>query len=187
MEFYLTYQGPLKSNGDSDHKQEIRNYFKPQLEKLWEIPPLDSHKEYLKIESLKEVKNCILERSGFYFAPLVNQKLKLLCQLDVLLLWQEEPGQILGHGGDIDNRLKTLFDALSIPTHDQIKQIQTKLSDDKEKPFYCLLEDDKLITSVNVKTHTLLYPQEQDSFIYSLINVKIKAKELIWANINIST
>ncbi|MDF1815001.1 MAG: hypothetical protein P1V20_22545 [Verrucomicrobiales bacterium] len=41
MEFTLIYEGPLKSNGDRDHKQAIRAYLKPQLEMLWTLPPLN--------------------------------------------------------------------------------------------------------------------------------------------------
>ncbi len=57
-------------------------------------------------------------------------------------------------GGDIDNRLKTLFDAMRIPvaTEDYIRRIPA----DDEKPMYCLLEDDKLITKITVETDQLL-------------------------------
>jgi hypothetical protein len=35
--------------------------------------------------------------------------------LKITLLRPEEPGAIILQSGDIDNRLKTLFDALSVP------------------------------------------------------------------------
>ena len=53
---------------------------------------------------------------GFKFAPLVNKKLELVSELDILFLRPEEPGQIVS-GGDIDNCLKTLFDALRCPSN----------------------------------------------------------------------
>ena len=124
MEFYLTYQGPLKSNGDTQHKHNIREYFKPQLQRLWKIPPLNNHDGYLTIDNKKGGKNVIKEVAGIYFAPLITSKLSLLCQLDILLLWPEEPGNIIKNGGDIDNRLKTLFDALAYPTPGQIEKLK---------------------------------------------------------------
>ena len=85
MEFYLTYQGPLKSNGPTKDKHNIREYLKPQLQRLWEIPPLDHHADYLNIDNQKDGKNVIKEISGIYFAPLITSKLSLLCQLLLLL------------------------------------------------------------------------------------------------------
>jgi hypothetical protein len=32
------------------------------------------------------------------------------------LLWPQPAGAIISQGGDIDNRLKTLFDSLKVPT-----------------------------------------------------------------------
>ena len=58
---------------------------------------------------------------------------------------------------DLDSRLKTLFDALKMPIEkSQIGRCQTPDAD--EDPFYCLLEDDKLISHVSVETDTLLEP-----------------------------
>jgi hypothetical protein len=46
--------------------------------------------------------------------------------------------------GDIDNRLKTLFDCLTLPDPNQGYEAETPAQD--ELPyFYCLLEDDRLI------------------------------------------
>ena len=50
------------------------------------------------------------------YRPLVRKKLGLACALDILFLRQEEPGQLVLQSGDIDGRIKTLFDALRIPS-----------------------------------------------------------------------
>jgi hypothetical protein len=65
-------------------------------------------------------------------------------------------GRII-QGGDIDNRLKTLFDGLRIPK--ELKEIGGVPIEDDEKPFFCLLQDDALITEVKVRADTLLTPQ----------------------------
>jgi hypothetical protein len=53
-------------------------------------------------------------RNGYNFVPLVTERLLLLCRLDVLFLRPDPPGSLI-KSGDIDNRLKTLFDALRMP------------------------------------------------------------------------
>ena len=48
---------------------------------------------------------------------------------------------------------------------------------DDEKPFYCLLEDDSLITHVSVETDTLLAPLNQKYDVNDarmIIHVKLK-------------
>jgi hypothetical protein len=76
-----------------------------------------------------------------------------VCQLDILFLRREKPGSIV-HGGDLDNRLKTLFDALRMPFDDsELGKVGPTSPDEL---LYCLLEDDSLISRVSVETHQLL-------------------------------
>jgi hypothetical protein len=49
------------------------------------------------------------EMSPFTFAPLVTEEMSLFAQLEIELLRPEPPGHLLTQGGDIDNRMKTLF------------------------------------------------------------------------------
>ena len=51
---------------------------------------------------------------GRIFQPLVRESFALKCGLDILFLRQESPGKVY-QGGDLDNRIKTLLDALSVP------------------------------------------------------------------------
>jgi hypothetical protein len=86
-----------------------------------------------------------------------------------MFLRKESPGKIY-QGGDLDNRLKTLFDALAIPNVDQIIR-----GDDFESPIYCLLEDDSLIASLSVETHRLLsQPNASDHEVRLLIEVDVR-------------
>jgi hypothetical protein len=96
-----------------------------------------------------------------------------------------EPGDVL-HGGDIDNRMKTLFDALCVPKPEQIRRLSPE-SDD-EKPFYCLLEDDSLVTSLQVKTERLLRPSElsdkhHESRVDLLIAVNVRPTRINGVNV----
>jgi len=91
------------------------------------------------------------------------------------LLRTDHPGQSVWSGaGDIDNRVKTLIDALRMPNaSDNYANITPNADDD---PIFCLLEDDKLLTGFSVETGRLLdVPASADqSFAHVLINVKIR-------------
>ena len=181
MEFYLKYDGPLKSNAGAKDKHKIREYLYPQMKKLWDIKPLNHLKEvFLTSERPLSV---LKEVDGVVFAPLVSSVLKFICQLDITILWPEEPGVISKFGGDIDNRLKTLFDALQCPDINQIKPVKQSFAD--KQPFFCLLENDKLITSVNIHTHTLLCSKNKAD-VSVLIHVMVKATELMMKTIGLS-
>ena len=177
MEFRLTYEGPLYStqkdpvNGQPDkraeHKHDIREVFHHQLKRLWDIVP------FLKTGERSGPNALILEQSpdelkydidtlaekhalyGFNFIPLVTFDMNLICGLDILFLRDGPPGQVL-QSGDIDNRLKTLFDAMRIPLANE--RYCDKQPEADTTPFFCLLEDDKLITKVSVETDQLLQP-----------------------------
>lgn len=85
------------------------------------------------------------------FRPIVRESLALGCELNILFLRREDPGALILQGGDLDNRLKTLFDALRVPT-------EAELIDDPTvgDPIHCLLESDTLITGISIKTDRLL-------------------------------
>ncbi len=113
---------------------------------------------------LSQVRNY---KRGLSFFPLVRERTALKCALKIAFLRTEEPGRIY-QGGDIDNRLKTLLDALSVPQHDE--QVVGNLS-----PIYCLLEDDSLITRLEIQTHRLLgKPNATKHDVHLLIEVDVR-------------
>lgn len=92
---------------------------------------------------------------GHRFIPLmIYEPTTWLCQLDIRFLRRGEPGGVIHSDGDIDNRLKLLFDALRMPREAQ----EIFSAGTYPDPCFCLLEDDALISSVAVTTHTLLEP-----------------------------
>jgi hypothetical protein len=172
MNFTLTYRGRLPSGQETDraaHKKtqmEMRRSFHAQLARQWrsvaalrryfenafkfpvgdsDVPLAWSHHTVAKFD--------------FDFVPLVvtGANLKLICELDMRILWRNDPGSILTrYGGDIDNRIKPLFDALSLPNADQLPAGEAPK--ENEIPFFCLLEDDRLITRISIGTEQLLLP-----------------------------
>jgi hypothetical protein len=96
------------------------------------------------------------ERNGYNFVPLVRRELSLLCSLEILFLRREGPGMVV-NSGDIDNRLKPLFDALRMPrSKTELGGFDEPL--DGQVPYFVLLEDDSLITKLGLETDVLLEP-----------------------------
>lgn len=153
MRLVLHYRGALKANGSIEHKHHIRQHFHEQLALLWQQPPLNEIAPFLlKLRDGSDY--CLLRPLGDHmFVPLITAEMNVVAELRVVLLRPEPPGRLITSGGDIDNRLKTLFDALSMPRH--VNALPTQMLAGN---FYCLLEDDNLVTAVNVTAEQLLEP-----------------------------
>lgn len=147
VDFTLTYDGPLATNGRPAQKHDIRLRLHPQLRELWQHRPLT--------QFLYDRAGQTVEVGGRQFTSIVHPRWAFRAKLDILMLWPQPPGGILRSGGDIDNRLKTLFDALTRPVHAQDVPSGWDPTAD-EMPLECLLEDDKYISAVSVTTDRLL-------------------------------
>lgn len=182
VQFRLTYEGELLSTqkdpvgGQADaraeHKRDMRRQFHLQLKRLWEVNPYLKHgypvrfdwksnsnpKEAISYHaSLAEFLAPLYKRNAYNCVPLVREELGLICHLDVLYMRPGSPGSVISATGDIDNRLKTLFDALRLPKGTgELVGYDAPSAD--ENPFFVLLEDDGLITHVSVETDELLQP-----------------------------
>jgi hypothetical protein len=95
-----------------------------------------------------------IEHSGKLFKPLVRSSLDLTCSLHILFLRKEDPGALVMQGGDLDGRIKTLFDALRMPTADEEKH-----NNSTHERLFCLMESDTLISHFEVESDRLLFPQ----------------------------
>lgn len=114
---------------------------------------------------------------GKQFLPLVRKNLALVCKLDITFLRQGKPGDLILPGGDLDNRMKTLFDALSIPDQQDLR------GNPDHEPFLCLLEDDSLIIEQHVKTGRLLRSNSSPSAAHLLIEVSVNVMQITDSNI----
>lgn len=172
LEFRLVYEGQLPSSNarpKAEVKYKIRRTFHRQLSELWNVHPGLS-KMRLAGQHWYEGFPSV---GGFNFLPLVHERGGTCCSMDALFLRRETPGRLF-FGGDIDNRVKTLFDCLKMPTHlEQMGLMATQGPAEDEKPFYCLVADDSLITSVSVTTDRLLEPMEDSADNHLMNNVKL--------------
>ncbi len=178
MDVHLSYAGELLSANRSDGKVaakgKLRRHFSDQLwelaiqeDRLWpevlaankgvargsRLIPADPALENGPVLGVT-FGNCL-------YAPLVSEKRQLVCHLDVTLLQRRQPGAIL-QGGDLDNRLKTLFEALRVPQNEN--EVIPRPKDSMEPNWFvlCLLEDDALITRLTIRTDRLLEPRKDD-------------------------
>jgi hypothetical protein len=191
MQFRLLYQGLLSANGNVADKFAIRRQFHPQLRRLcsehYELRSqftMYGHVEAQAVygESFTQEQAWELgvrrmadtQLNGFRFMPLSKDEWHLRCSLDVLFLRREKPGRIFMKNGDIDNRLKTLFDALRMPHNGQ--EIGSESPGSDEDPFYVLLQDDETIADVAVTTDRLLQlpPEHQNTGEYVVLVVDVK-------------
>ena len=184
MEFRLFYRGELKSNGSVKHKHAIRECLHKQLSLLWNQKPLFELQD--KLLSGQEPIGCIRPLDGFVFAPLVQSRMNLIADIDITLMRPEEPGAIVTQTGDIDNRLKTLFDALRMPQ--KTNEIPGDCSPDTtDSPFFCLLEDDNLISSLKVTTDRLLDDVVSPSEVLLILHVRTKVTRTTLLNLGLGS
>ncbi|MEU5046838.1 hypothetical protein [Streptomyces griseorubiginosus] len=187
MHFTLTYSGHLPSTGNAKVKHDIRRKLHPQLKELWRTHPgLAGASNLVKRENGEEGDSSdaafLTDIQGNDFATLVHPRYYLYAELNILMLRPEAPGAVISQAGDIDNQLKTLFDALRRPTdHSEVPASWSPTED--ETPLYCLLEDDKLITKVSVETDRLLILNANPKEVQLTIRANVKGTAATWGNI----
>ena len=108
--------------------------------------------------------------------------MNVVAELSLNVLRPETPGQLLTQGGDIDNRLKTLFDALAMPRHANAIPNATAPTPEQTPYFFCLLEDDNLVTAVAVRTEQMLEPVPDTSVVDVVIQVRTRVTRLTMGN-----
>lgn len=222
MKFRLTYSGPLRpTNRDalaeqdplSVHKQQIRRDFHRQLKQLWATNKFLAEHKVTKAFSphygpldgasywgpdpdtlvrMHDVMATWYPNRGFNFLPLVSEKFGLLCALDILFLRHDIPGSAIS-AGDIDNRIKTVIDALRPPQKPNEfvgKDMKPIVPEEGEDPFYCLLEDDKQVSHFSVETDTLLEPKGENNAdinkVHLTITVTLRPYDITMFNLNFS-
>jgi hypothetical protein len=181
----------LGSNNESrpEEKHAIRRIFHPQLRQLWKVkqsfrylanrfftesidkpevskawlefsstPHSNQEIEEYKINAGLAAIGKMWTKAGFDLVPLVVPQLSPRCSIEILLLRPEEDRSIFRRG-DIDGQVRTLLDALRIPDH--TGETGGAEPSEDEKPLFCLLQDDRLVSEVKVTSDQLLMLPEQ--------------------------
>lgn len=220
MKFRLVYDGELKAGQrdavggqptkNAEHKHEIRRVFHHQLKHLWETDwflsnarvwpqdygatrPMDDSARWGVDESKRVLLADVIAQchseNGYRFVPLVREEWRLLCNLEVLFLRHDPPGSVY-HAGDLDNRVKTLIDALRKPHNTNELRGNSEPRED-EDPFFVLLEDDKFITGLTVESDRYLVApkgrkDEDRRQVHVVITVDVRPHNVTGFNVNFS-
>jgi hypothetical protein len=200
MRFRLTYDGPLPAMNKRKRaswapvKWKIREQISPQLIELYEVHPILSAparmmlwagNQYLlknaagrEVSGVHEAVREPISVGSNNFISLVRKSLALSCSINVIFLRRHKPGQLVT-GGDIDNRMQILFDALQIPDKNELAA-----GIPNNPPSHYLLEDDSLVTGISIQTDRLLIPKGADpNHALLMIDVTIRVMELTAYNI----
>lgn len=185
MQFRLIYRGKLPAQSQSKtrpiEKHQIRKVIHGQLVELWKSHPF--LKEIIDNKQVETLANAY-NRCGYRFMPLIGEHFgDLACGLDILFLRRDQPGvSLVRSGGDIDNRIKVLLDALTMPQ--SCNGLQDPPAHD-ENPFFCLLQDDSLISELRITTDRLLTPLETDESLHD-VHLIIQVKTLVTSGSNLA-
>jgi hypothetical protein len=189
VEFRLVYDGRLpaasRSETRNSDKDRIRRIFSKQLAELFathpalktwsdkdisaeRLPPAASeqiraHMKPGQMYSSIELSSLNYERCGKRYMPLITENSSIACSLDILFLRRDQPGNLIVSGGDLDNRIKVLFDALRLPRN--CDEVLSSPEDREDEPVFVLLEDDRLIVDVKVTSDRLLTPRNDGEHI----------------------
>ena len=167
MQFRLVYEGPLKANGTPAAKHSIRQIVHAQLQELVDRKAMAHLKQKIAEGSPTITRVSV---GSYTFVPLISEKLDHVAELNITFLTPEEPGRVITQGGDLDNRLKTLLDALRCPKN--LGELPNGSTPAKfEAPFYCLLEDDALVSGLTISTDRLLKKNVDSSHVLLVIEV----------------
>jgi len=182
MEFCLHYYGRLKSRDTAAGKHEIRKALHSQIKSLCEAAPFaQAFKGDIEERRKPTEKPMFIEHGDRRYWFLISEYLKTVADLNITTLVPHEVGRIVQNGGDIDNRIKTLFDALRVPSVPS--EIPASDSFDYTKGgMYCLLEDDKLINRISIRSYQDHAPDDTDS-VRCLIEVETKITAACWGNL----
>jgi hypothetical protein len=176
MKLTLRFRGELPSNGSPEEKHSIRWQLHLQLQAYWQkdsrLKDISKELKSLQVPTLKSSRFEVIRPiqglrnffwrhplGGHNFVPLVTGVRESHCHLSMRFYRRTEDEGILFDGGDIDNRLKTFFDALQVPQ--SIEQMpassRNPQGDAKEWPaIFCLVDNDRSITKLAIESFILL-------------------------------
>lgn len=184
MKLVLHYRGELFANGAPAHKHRLRQHFHRQLATLWQQKPLLEHHPHWLVPATAGRVSLLRPIPPFVFVPLISAALNAVAEVSLLLLRPEPPGALVTQGGDIDNRLKTLLDSLTMPRSIQALPENSCPGPDEQPHFFCLFEDDNLITDLSVRTEQLLEPGLSNNVVDLTIQIRTSVTRVSMANTN---
>jgi len=204
MKFVLVWKGRLPASANSSKTKDvakIREELSAQLEYLWEknsalqvlkeygfthaphsdlfIVPPNTPRQVSLLYPGHMVDLCDwIPVKNYRYMPLIRKSLDLACDLSILFLRQDDPGALITQSGDLDGRIKTLLDALRMPT-DQEQDVAPP----SMKDIYTLMQSDTLVSALDIKTERLLFPESSHPHeVFLIIEVSVRVLKVQQAN-----
>jgi hypothetical protein len=150
----------------------------------WASDQFDQGQQYPLVQLVQHAHR----EHGYEWVPLLRRAYAVDCELDIIFLRRGHPDGGPIENGDLDNRIKTLIDCLKMP-----RSTNELVGDDAfprpgETPFHVLMEDDAIVSRLNVESDRLYYPKvhfpksteraalrvEDDRLVSVLITVTVK-------------
>lgn len=189
MHFTLVYDGVLPSIGNAPPPLSqskltavwaIRDVISRQIDRLYETHPMLAGQGFVDNRIAASAVRVPIERHGQMFLAIARPELSLKCELDIKMLVNHAPGSVLTGTGDLDNRIKTLNDALRIPKE---KHEMAGRTVPTGHAYACLMSDDALVTSFKVVMDRHLdLANQPPQFVHLVIDVRIVPSELTVQN-----
>lgn len=160
MNFTLFYLGKLPSanSSTSEKIEKIRRGISPQMRNLFDYGPLKNYPMILEPSNEDDTSrpfNLYREVDGHPYTCLINEAMGAACRLSITSFETKGTLSVSNQIGDVDNKLKPLLDALSLPKSQPAQKAESKKS---LETIHCLLEDDSLVWEINIQRKRLLTP-----------------------------
>jgi hypothetical protein len=129
------------------------------------------------------------------FIPLVIGAMHAVCELDILFLRRETNESLITkpkdeYGGDLDNRIKIFLDALRVPRASNEIPSNVRYEEwENSHKFFCLLEDDALITKLSIEADILpgTYKHAEQKDVHIIMTAKIRVTSVVHYNLMFAT
>ncbi len=121
----------------------------------------------------------IYGHNNYQFTPLAWKESETTCSLRFLVLRRDGDAAVSA-GRDIDNRIKTVIDALTVPLPKYGSPLGMDGNplppQDGETPLFVLLDDDRQVTHLEVETDALLSAPDGSSDAYVQLSVLVEIR-----------
>ena len=191
MRFSLKYEGELKSSNSSKthvvDKNRLRWHFSGQLQQLF---ARGNFSKFPKVEGVVAGADTggrivfswdVHSFNGIEFVAVLDRSFQVACSLKIQMDRPERPGSLFQRNGentgDLDNRVKTLFDSLRMPHN------ENEVTRDSKNPSrnfcMCLFEDDSMVTELGILTRPSLEDIPR-GHVKLNIDVEVRAHDLAY-------
>lgn len=175
MDFFLTYQGRVKSSKDVQMTNDFRKSFSKQLMRMKDDPRLTDW-----IEELSNPKDEIKGARNFNsidFVPFFGISSRTTVELQITMLSGLAAKSPI-NSGDLDNRMKRIIDGLRCPQQQNEVPVDSIFENNR---CFCLMSDDSILTNLRMEIYPNLSSKtEHETFV--MIKIKVRAISLTWQN-----